>query len=74
MTVLKFPDDSESWDEAFNNGLARDEFDNDPASQKFWAHHEFLATEVENGEPIAFWFHQKNLLKFVRIPRREIEL
>ncbi len=71
MTTLKFPDASESWDEAFNNGLARGEFVNDPASLKFWGFHELLASETEDEKVIADWFVHKTTIQYVRISRED---
>ena len=71
MTVLVFPQDAEDWSAAFNNGLARGEFVNDPASQKFWGFHDLQASEVEDEVIVGDWFLQKNLLKYVHIPRKD---
>ena len=71
MTTLVFPESAEDWSAAFNNGLAKGEFGNDPASQNFWGRFDLQASEVEDEEIVADWFHQKNLLKYVRISRTE---
>ena len=71
MTVLVFPESSEDWSAAFNNGLGRGEFVNDPVSLKFWGFHDLQASETEGEEIVADWFHQRNLLKYLRIPRTE---
>ena len=74
MITLVFPQDAADWGDAFNNALSRGELNNDPASQNFWALHELLASETE-GEVIASdWFLQKNLLKYLRIPRKDTVL
>ena len=69
MTTLIFPESGEHWNDAFNNGLNRGAFNNDPASPLFWALHELLASEIEDGEIVADWFLQRNLLKYERILR-----
>ena len=74
MTTLKFPDASESWEDAFNNALERGVFSNDPSSQSFWCFYELQASEIENGQVVADWFHQKYNLKFERIPRTEKDI
>ena len=71
MTTLVFPESSEDWSLAFNNGLARGEFCNDPNKHEFWAHHELLASELQDGAIVADWFRQQNIRKYVRIPRQE---
>ena len=71
MTVLVFPQDADDWNAAFNNGLRRGEFNNDPASIKFWAFHDFQASEIEGEDIVADWFHQRNLLKYIRVSRTE---
>ena len=71
MTTLIFPQDAEDWSAAFNNGLAKGEFNNDSKTHAFWGHHELQASEVEDGEVVADWFYQRHTLDYKRIPRAE---
>ena len=71
MTTLVFPQDALDWDAAFNNGLATGKFSNDPMKHEFWAHHELLASESQDGAIVADWFRQQTTKKFVCIPREE---
>ncbi len=71
MTTLTFPESGDDWSDAVNNALRRGEFNNDPGSPLFWAFHDFQASEIEGEEIVADWFHQRNLLKYLRIPRTE---
>ncbi len=70
---LVFPQDAEDWSAAFNNGLAKGVFGNDPRNAAFWGHHELQASETEGDVIVADWFLQRNLLKYKRIPRSEEE-
>ena len=73
MTTLTFPESGADWDAAFNNGLRRGDLNNDPRSPLFWALHELLASEIEGEEIVADWFLQRNLLKYERILRKDVE-
>ena len=73
MTILAFPQDSDDFDAAFNNALARGVFNDDPTSPQFWAHHDFQASEFENGEIVGDWFLAKPYNKFFSIPRKDTE-
>ena len=71
MTALAFPQDSDDFDAAFNNARHRGDFNDDPTSPKFWAHHDYLASEFE-GEVIAWdWFLARPYNKFLRISRKD---
>lgn len=69
MTTLAFPSVAEDWDAAFNSGLACGKFCNDPTEAHFWANHELLASESEDGEVVADWFSQPASPGFLRIAR-----
>ena len=71
MTTLVFPESSEDWSLAFNSGLARGVFNDDPTSPQFWAHHDFQASEFEDGEIVGDWFLAKPYNRFIRIPRKD---
>ena len=71
MTTLTFPQDAQDWEAAFNNGLAKGEFNNDPKTHAFWAHFELQASEIEDGELVADWFHQSRTLEYKRISRKD---
>ena len=73
MTTLVFPEDAEDWSAAFNNGLAKGVFGNDPRNATFWGRHELLASEIEDELIVADWFWQRNLEKHLRVPRKETE-
>ena len=74
MTTLTFPETSEDWSAAFNNGLSQGRFVNDPSSPSFWGLHELQASEIEDGAVVADWFQQRHTLEYKRIPRAEKEI
>ncbi len=70
---LVFPESIEDWSLAFNNGLARGVFNDDPTSPQFWAHHDLQASEFEDGEIVADWFLARPYNKYFSIPRKDKE-
>ncbi len=67
--TLRFPESSEDLDLAFNNAIEAGVMQREhPAKQTFWALHEFLAHDAEDGADVFF-----NSLSglYVRVPRTE---
>ena len=73
MTKLSFPEDAAAMAAAFNNGLAKGVFCDDPGRETFWAHYELLATVAEEGEPVIDVFRQVHISKYLRISREPEE-
>ena len=70
--TLKFPETSEDLGIAFNNARARGVFSDDPNQKTFWAKHELMASDLENGAVVADWFLNIDIKTYLRVPRKEL--
>ena len=69
MTALVFPD-AEGWEAAFDNALSSGIMQRtDPAKTDYWARHEYLAYDIEDGVDI---FFNELAGRYVRVPRTEV--
>ena len=68
---LRFPESGEELSDAFNNALDAGVMDRDSGSRKFWARHELIASDVEDGEVVADWFLNPFSDVFIRVPRKD---
>ena len=70
MNTLVFPESGEDYADAFGNAIEAGVMQReDPALTNFWARHEFLAHDNEDGMDLFF-----NPLAgvYVRVPRKEV--
>ena len=70
---LAFPESSEDLGGAFNNALGQGVMQGDDRNNHatFWARHELLASEVEDGAIVADWFFNGLTGLHIRVPRKD---
>ena len=66
---LEFPAVAEDLSDAFNNAIDAGVMDRDDKSRNFWAQFELVASDVEDDEVVADWFHCALSNVFTRVMR-----